>query len=42
MIPRSCGVESTLEPLVASTGLRRKMAGVALTGIRVEVLIPII
>jgi hypothetical protein len=27
VILRSCGVESTLEPLVASAGLRRKMAG---------------
>ena len=32
MIRRSCGVESTLEPLVASAGLRRKMVWVALTG----------
>ena len=32
VIPRSCCVESTLEPLADSTGLRRKMAGVAHTG----------
>jgi hypothetical protein len=27
MIPRSCGMESTLEPLAASAGLRRKVVG---------------
>ena len=32
MILRSCGVESTLEPLVASAEFRRKMVGVAPTG----------
>jgi hypothetical protein len=32
VIPRSCGRESTLESLVVSAGLRRKMAGVAPTG----------
>ena len=29
VIPKSCSVESTLEPLVASAGFRRKMAGVS-------------
>jgi hypothetical protein len=32
VFPRSCGMESTLEPLVASAGLRRNMVGVAPTG----------
>jgi hypothetical protein len=33
VIPRSCsGMESTLEPLVASTGFRCKMVGIASTG----------
>ena len=27
--PRSCGMESILEPLTASAGLRRKLVGVA-------------
>ena len=31
VIPRSCGVESTLGPLVVSTWFRRKMARVAPT-----------
>ena len=32
MILRSCGMESTVEPIEDSAGLRRKMAEVALTG----------
>jgi hypothetical protein len=30
VIPRSCGVESTLEPLAVSAGFRRKMKWVYL------------
>ena len=35
VIPRSCIMESTLDPLADSTGLRRKMAGVAPTRMRI-------